>query len=144
MRRNVCLLSFVLVSLLMSVATGCGAAQEAPTPADVSETAASTETSEASAPAAAEVGGSDMGSGDFSEPVETVTPEYAEGEELLCLCDNEEEAQKIADLYGIELVQFQFGVATFHAEDPQSVIDLGKEKGYPELEINAISHIYDN
>jgi hypothetical protein len=117
-------LGFVILPLLIVTASGCGSAQEAQ-------------------PSAAP-GGDTTGNSDYIEPVEVVTPEYAEGEELLCLCDNEEEARKIADLYGIELVQFQYGVATFHAEDPMSVIALGKEKGYPELELNGISSIFDN
>ena len=69
--------------------------------------------------------------------------EIAEGKELLCLCDSQEEAQKIADMYGIELVEYSYGVATFHTDDPQGVIEMGKEKGYPELEINGISYIND-
>ena len=71
------------------------------------------------------------------------TDEVTEGEELLCLAESREEAQKIADQYGIELVEFSYGVATFHTlEDPQKVIDMGLSKGYPELSINGTSHIY--
>ncbi len=127
-----------MISLLVTATCGCGAAQEA-APAEAAGASSAYEAAET-----AESGDGDMGNSDCAEPVETVTPEYAQGEELLCLCDNEEEAKKIADLYSIELVQFRFGVATFHAEDPQAVIALGKEKGYPELELNGISHICDN
>ncbi len=75
--------------------------------------------------------------------VQVPISEIAEGKELLCLCDSQEEAQKIADMYGIELVEYSYGVATFHTDDPQGVIEMGKEKGYPELEINGISYIND-
>ena len=79
-----------------------------------------------------------VSSGDAIAPAD---PEVVEGEELLCLADSKEEAQKIADQYGIELVNFNYGVATFHTEDdPQKVIDMGKEKGYPELSLNGYSH----
>ena len=75
---------------------------------------------------------------------ELMLPEYAEGQELLCLASSEEEAQKIADLYGIELVSFVQGVATFHTEEnPMDVINRGTENGYPPLELNAISKIFD-
>lgn len=73
-----------------------------------------------------------------------VTPEYAQGQELFCLAQSQEEAQEIADLYGIELVSFSEGVATFHTEDnPVDVINMGIEKGYPLLELNGIMTISD-
>ena len=75
---------------------------------------------------------------------DAIEPEYVEGEELLCLADSREQAQEIADQYGIELVNFSYGVATFHTtEDPQKIIDMGKEKGYPELSLNGYSHILE-
>ena len=68
---------------------------------------------------------------------------YVEGAELLCITESLEEAQKIAEMYGIELVEFSYGVATFHTnEDPRDVIQRGKEKGYPELSINGYSELY--
>ncbi len=69
--------------------------------------------------------------------------EIVPGEELLCLCDSEEDAEEIADMYGIELVNFSYGVATFHAENPREVISLGQEKGYPALEFNGVMHIFE-
>lgn len=69
--------------------------------------------------------------------------EVTEGAELLCLVETKEEAQKIADLYGIELVDFGYGLATFHTDrDPEEVISEGLEKGYPELSINGTSKLY--
>ncbi|MCR5671397.1 MAG: hypothetical protein K6G10_10365 [Butyrivibrio sp.] len=76
--------------------------------------------------------------------IETISVPVVEGQELMCLAENKEEAQKIADMYGIELVDFGYGVATFHTEDdPQSVISAGLEKGYPELSINGYSHTFN-
>jgi len=68
---------------------------------------------------------------------------YAEGQELLCLAESQEKAQEIAKMYGIELVSFNEGVATFHTEgDPNEVIKMGVEKGYPPLELNQVMTIY--
>ena len=62
---------------------------------------------------------------------------YAEGRELLALVNDEQEAKKIAEIYGIELVRFRNGVATFHTEEnPVDVINRGKENGWPLLELN--------
>ena len=68
--------------------------------------------------------------------------QVAKGSELYCLVDTEEKAKEIAKLYGIELVEFSVGVATFHTEqDPNEVIRRGKENGWPELAINQIMHL---
>ena len=75
-------------------------------------------------------------------PPEPLENEVMPGEELLCLCETEKEAQDIADMYGIELVKFSYGVATFHADDPEQVIALGQEKGYPALELNGMMHTF--
>ena len=76
---------------------------------------------------------------------ESVTPECAEGQELFCLASSQENAQEIADMYGIELVSFSEGVATFHTEEnPVDVINRGIEKGYPVLELNSIMTIDGN
>ena len=81
-----------------------------------------------------------VSSEDVVEPA-VISQEVVEGQELMCLADDKEQAQQIADQYGIELVEFSYGVATFHTnEDPQKIIDMGKEMGYPELEINGYSH----
>ena len=64
---------------------------------------------------------------------------YAEGRELTAMVQTEEEAQRIAELYGIELVSYKFGLAAFHTEeDPNEVIRRGKENGWPTLEINYL------
>ena len=68
---------------------------------------------------------------------------YVEGEELLCIAKSEEEAREIAKMYGIEFVKYAYGVATFHTtEDPRSVIEMGKQKGYPELSVNEYPELY--
>lgn len=72
-----------------------------------------------------------------------VTEDYVEGKELMCLVDSKEEAEKIAKQYGIVLVEYSYGVATFHTEDdPNSVIELGKQLGYTELSLNGTVHTY--
>ena len=64
--------------------------------------------------------------------------------ELIKLADSQEEAEKIAKTYGIELVEFSFGVAGFHTdEDPEEVISRGKENGWPELSRNSKRYLYN-
>ena len=70
--------------------------------------------------------------------------QVAEGSELFCLAESEEEAKEIAALYGIELVEFGYGVATFHTEENlNDVIQRGTENGWPLLEINHIMSLDD-
>ncbi len=80
---------------------------------------------------------------DATADLPVLNDEIVPGEELLCLCDTEEDAKEIADIYGIELVNFSYGVATFHAENPREIIELGQEKGYPALELNGEMHIFE-
>ncbi len=64
-------------------------------------------------------------------------PTYAEGKELFAHADSLEDAKEIADLYGIELVDYQYGYATFHTEERVAdVIKRGGTNGWPTLEIN--------
>ena len=70
--------------------------------------------------------------------------EIAQGAELLMLADTREEAEETATLYGIELVSYQYGVATFHTEEnPQTVISRGIENGWPRLDLNTIMRLDD-
>ncbi len=63
------------------------------------------------------------------------------GAELYCLADSQDQAKEIADMYEIELVDFAYGVATFHTDEPvSSVLDRGEAKGYPKLSVNTASH----
>lgn len=58
-------------------------------------------------------------------------------EELMALVETEEEAQSIAEQYGIEFVSYSNGVAVYKTEeDPAVVIARGEEKGYPPLYLN--------
>ena len=69
--------------------------------------------------------------------------EPVSGAELLCLAEDEAEAKAIAEQYGLELVDFGYGVATFHTEDdPYAVIQKGKQNGWPELSINHPKELY--
>lgn|GEM_PF-3800198 len=67
---------------------------------------------------------------------------YAKGRELLCSVESEEEAKDIAAQYGIEFVEFSYGLAVFHTdEDPYEVIERGRKSGLKELSINGIGHM---
>lgn len=66
------------------------------------------------------------------------------GKELFMLADTEEKAKETAELYGIKLVEFDYGVATFHTEeDPNEVIRRGRENNWPELSLNRIEKLSD-
>lgn len=68
--------------------------------------------------------------------------EYSKDKPLFALAETEEEARKIADDYGIEFVEFSYGVASFNTDkDLGELIEWGKEQGLPLLEINYITHI---
>ena len=67
---------------------------------------------------------------------------YAQGRELLCIADNREEAEETARLYGIELVEYNAGIAIFHTEeDPYSIVDMGIKKGYKRLDVNKVNSL---
>ena len=87
------------------------------------------------------IGESDMTalkSGEMGAPEDVV-----KGRELICLADSREEAEEIAKSYGIELVEFSYGVASFHTdEDLQDVITRGKGKGLKELSINTFNKAF--
>ena len=56
---------------------------------------------------------------------------------LMVEAETLEEAQALAELYGITLVDFNLGLATFSTgEDPQAVIRRGQENTWPELYLN--------
>ena len=56
---------------------------------------------------------------------------------MIALADTKEEAKKIAELYGIELVNYSYGVAEYETtKDPQELIALGEKKNYPALSTN--------
>ncbi|MBR6208160.1 MAG: hypothetical protein IKQ69_04105 [Oscillospiraceae bacterium] len=64
--------------------------------------------------------------------------EYPEGRELFALAETEEAARAIAEEYGIELVEYRYGIAVFHTqEDPYAVVRRGAENGWTPLEVNT-------
>lgn len=53
---------------------------------------------------------------------------------LTALAEDLEEAEKIADLYGIELDSYSYGVAVYLTDkDVQELISMGEENDYPTL-----------
>ena len=71
----------------------------------------------------------------YTEPI------YAEAQ-LLGEAGSRKDAEELAELYGITLVEYKNGVARFHTEeDPREVIRRGKDNGWPELVLNRISHL---
>lgn len=60
---------------------------------------------------------------------------------MTALAENQEQAEEIAGLYQIELISYAEGVAVFETDkDPQKLIDLGTENGYPEIWIERLNH----
>lgn len=59
--------------------------------------------------------------------------------QLMALVETEDEAEAIAGQYGIELISFADGVASYRTEeDPAEVIAMGQENGYPQLYMNYV------
>jgi len=58
--------------------------------------------------------------------------------ELIALAEDQTEAEKIAKLYGIELISFSDGIAVYTTDkDPQELMELGDNNGYPTLTVNS-------
>ena len=63
---------------------------------------------------------------------------------LMALVDTQEEADEIAEQYGITLVSYENGVAVYHTEEnPYDVITRGQENGYHELSVNLTRRLAD-
>lgn len=74
----------------------------------------------------------------------SITPIEMAEDQLMALTDTEEQAQEIADLYGITLVSYEMGVAVYHTEeDPLEVIARGQDNGYPTLSPNFVQTIFE-
>lgn len=74
--------------------------------------------------------------------VEDMNMENMAGNQLMSLTETEEEAKAIAQQYGIELVSFSDGVATYKTdEDPNEVIARGQKNGYPQIYLNYVRAI---
>ena len=62
---------------------------------------------------------------------------------LMAVVDTEEEARKIAELYGITFVSYENGIAVYQTdEDPMQVIARGQENDYPRLSLNLKRELY--
>lgn len=67
---------------------------------------------------------------------------YEDGQ-LMCEAESRREAEEIAELYGITLVEFLGNVAVFYTEEnPDDVIRRGQENDWPELSLNFIVTAY--
>ena len=54
--------------------------------------------------------------------------------QLMALVDSEEEAQELAELYGVDFMNYSYGVAMFSTEEePDEVIKRGVENGWKPL-----------
>lgn len=76
------------------------------------------------------------------DTITSLPAEYSVEEPLMCSAESQAEAEEIAEQYGITLVSFSYGVATFHTEDdPRDVIQHGIEHAWPELSLNLIENL---
>ena len=76
----------------------------------------------------------------LSSSVDSVANSSAQ---LTALADSQEDAQEIANLYGIELKSYSYGVATYTTDkNLREILDLGLENDYPELTPDHESQLY--
>ena len=81
------------------------------------------------------VGGVPSSDGDMEEPAKSLAGSGTVS--MVALADTKEEAERIADLYGITLVSFDYGVAVYETtKNPQELIELGEKNQYPAIGIN--------
>lgn len=72
-----------------------------------------------------------------TENLQEVQVGFIAEEQLMALVETEEEAESIAEQYGIELTSFSEGVASYKTEEnPADVIARGQDNGYPPLFMN--------
>lgn len=77
-------------------------------------------------------------------PVDSAGTDNSATTELVALADTREEAEEIAELYGIELSTYSYGVATYTTDkNLQELIDLGVENDYPTLTPNYDVELHD-
>lgn len=70
-------------------------------------------------------------------PIDLSETDESTPTEMIALADTREEAEEIAELYGIELSSYSYGVATYTTDkNPQELIELGSENDYPALTPN--------
>lgn len=64
---------------------------------------------------------------------------------LLASVATQEEAEEIAEQYGITLVSYENGIAVYRTEeDPYNVIARGQENGYHKLSVNFIRRVEED
>lgn len=79
----------------------------------------------------------------YETPAEFTTTEAEISPQLTALADSLEEAQEIADLYGIELDSYSYGVAAYSTDkDISELLLLGEKNNYPTLAPNQKSEIH--
>ena len=118
--RQLILWSLILMLLL----SGCRASSHAAPPVPP-ETAAHPK-SDPTAPSAKPATPS-------TAPSDAVSPRG----QLMGKAEDRSEAEEIAALYGITLIDFGYGLALYHTEeDPEAVIARGEENGWPPLSLN--------
>jgi len=63
--------------------------------------------------------------------------------QLLGEAESLEEAEELAELYGITLVDYKNGLARFYTEeDPREVILRGRDNDWPKLVLNRVNNLY--
>lgn len=78
----------------------------------------------------------------YETPAEFAPAEDEISPQLTALADSLEEAQEIADLYGIELDSYSYGVAAYTTDkDIAELLLLGEKNNYPTLAPNQTSEI---
>lgn len=78
----------------------------------------------------------------YETPAEFTPTEDENSPQLTALADSLEEAQEIADLYGIELDSYSYGVAAYSTDkDISELLLLGEKNNYPTLAPNQKSEI---
>ena len=74
---------------------------------------------------------------------EVVPPSVRKDGQLKGRAADADAAQEIAQLYGITLVDFGYGIALYYTEeDPKAVIARGEENGWPALSMNYTRQPY--
>ena len=69
--------------------------------------------------------------------------EYAKGAELIATAHTQEDADLIAELYGITLVRWTGHIAVYHTEEDPHVVIGRRQDGWPALELNRIVTLTD-
>lgn len=75
--------------------------------------------------------------------VDSTDTDANDSPQLTALADSLEDAQEIAELYGIELESYSYGVASYRTDkDISELINFGTENDYPTLSPNIKNQLY--